>query len=42
MRDLAQSTNFQNILHGTGNDSDESGSGELLFSPHQQYLLNIL
>ena len=32
--DQAQTTNFQNILHGTGNASDESGSGELfLFSP---------
>ena len=32
--DQAQTTNFQNILHGTGNANDESGSGELfLFSP---------
>jgi len=32
--DQAQTTNFQNILHGTGNDNDEAGSGTLhLFDP---------
>tara|TARA_Y100000593_G_scaffold87375_1_gene167743 strand:+ start:363 stop:974 length:612 start_codon:yes stop_codon:yes gene_type:complete len=32
--DQAQTTNFQNILHGTGNADDEAGSGTLhLFDP---------
>ena len=32
--DQAQTTNFQNILHGTGNANDESGSGFLkLYDP---------
>ena len=32
--DLAQSTSFQRLLHGIGNDNDQSGSGYLhLFDP---------
>ena len=32
--DLAQSTNFQYLMEGVGNDNDQSGSGELfLFNP---------